>query len=159
MPQGSWGIAALAVTLAAAAPAQEATDCRGLSPEAAQDAYRAFDCISRLDAALAAAESRIATLEARLDSLAARIALSEPGTLLDPVNERLNGLSLRLYMLDPVPSTGQHPGSRAVVAYTSDLSGPSCPQGWSIYEPGLPGAIAEDAGQPRPDTLYFCRKD
>lgn len=100
--------------LAFPASSQHALHCKGLDPTTEQDAYRAFECVSKLDADLEAATARADGLEEALKKLTERVkSLEDTGA---------------------VPSVGTHPETKAIVAYVSDKGEKTCPPGWSPFE-------------------------
>ncbi|MCB1340835.1 MAG: hypothetical protein KDK24_07200 [Pseudooceanicola sp.] len=129
MPQALRPLAALLILLGAPAAAQ---DCTALDPARPKDAFRAFDCVSQLDADLAKALDRIAALEARLEAMTRQ---TDPATLLGPVNERLDAMTIKLTKAGIVPATGPNSETRAVIAYTSQKGEKTCPDGWIPFEP------------------------
>lgn len=111
MPQRLRTTAIALILLAGTAQAQHALHCRDLNPEAAEDAYRAFECVSKLNGDLEEALTRIDTLE-----------------------ENLRRIDALLKKVQPVPAVGDHAATRAIVAYYSDKGEKRCPDGWSPYE-------------------------
>ncbi|WP_299729567.1 hypothetical protein [uncultured Tateyamaria sp.] len=123
MQPNPWLILGALALLASPAAAQAVLHCDDLKADQPQEAFRAFACLERAQDELADAQRRIDALESRLDAL--------------------DGLSLRIETLAAgmngsqdaaVPAVGNHPDTRAIVAYVSAKGEKTCPSGWVPFE-------------------------
>lgn len=99
--------------------------CQGLDTKIDGDADRAFQCIADLENEL----ERLSDIEAQLAALR-----TDLDAILRPLNDRLDILEFRQSDLNMVPATGNHPETKAIVAFTSAKGEKTCPEGWSPFE-------------------------
>lgn len=123
MQSRPWLIASALALLALPATAQDALRCDNLIADRPQEAFRAFACLERAQDDLKAAEDRIGALEARLAGL-------------EGLTARMDALAATVNAAQDasVPALGNHPGTRAIVAYVSEKGEKTCPRGWVPFE-------------------------
>lgn len=128
MQRNSWLILG-ALCLCASPAAAQVVHCDDLQADKPGDAARAFECLE-------IAHSDLITLWGRIDALEARM-----GDLLEARKGDLASLAARIDALETsaqsvvaVPALGDHPDTRAVVAYVSAKGEKTCPKGWEPFE-------------------------
>lgn len=146
MPKNLIQLSFVAMIVAQGALAQS-LHCRDLKPDVDNDAYRAFECVSKLDTDLSAALDRIAQLEAKLTELTSTVAANAPDTVAGPINERIDALVVKLESQSMVPAIGPHRDTRAIVAFASQKGEKTCPNGWSPFEPAKDRFIVGAGGK------------
>ena len=122
MQPNPWLILGALCLFASPATAQ-AVHCDDLKADRPGDAVRAFECLEIAQSDLIAASARIDKLEDRLDDLE---------SLAGRVDALTN--SVTTAAATTVPAVGDHPETRAVVAYVSAKGEKTCPKGWVPFE-------------------------